>query len=138
MGLSGNPVVDKQLIANVNEMGKMTAMAYGKSDEDIQWYGPQGTCPVCHQNLLTVNGTTTVECPVCGIEGKISIDGDKLNVEFSKEQQARARGTFAGLREHTKEIQGFGAICGPKLMAIKDEMPKLLDRYKNFEKYING
>ena len=87
--------------------------------------------------LLTVNGTTTVECPVCGIEGKISIDGDKLHVEFSEAQQARARGTFAGLREHTTEIQGFGAICGPKIMANKELLDKQMDRIKNFDKYMN-
>lgn len=83
-----------------------------------------------------LNGTTTVECPICGIEGELSIQGEKLNIEFSEKQQLRARGTFEGLREHTIEIQGFGPICGPKLMAVKDEMPKLMDKYKNFEKYI--
>ena len=85
-----------------------------------------------------MNGTTTVECPICGIEGKIAIDGDKLTVEFSKEQQARARGTFAGLREHTTEIQGFGAICGPKIMANKEMLDEKMDRVKNFDKYINA
>jgi multimeric flavodoxin WrbA/uncharacterized Zn finger protein (UPF0148 family) len=137
MGLIGHPVVDKKLIADVHEMGKQTAEAFFKEDKDIEWFGKKGACPVCHQNLLAINGTTTVECPVCGIEGKISIDGDKLEVKFSAEQQARARGTFAGLREHTVEIQGFGAICGPKLAAIKNEMPGLLEKYKNFDSYIN-
>ena len=84
-----------------------------------------------------MNGTTTVECPICGIEGKLSVDGDRVKVTFSEQQQARARGTFAGLREHTVEIQGFGAICGPKLAAVKDELPEMLDKYKNFDAYIN-
>lgn len=136
MGTTANPVLDKELIANIHEMGKQTSEAYFKEDKDIKWFGSEGTCPVCHQDLLMVNGTTTVECPICGIEGKLSIEGEKLKVEFSERQQARARGTFEGLREHTTEIQGFGAICGPKLMAVKEEMPKMLDKYKNFEKYI--
>lgn len=136
MGTTGSPVLDKKLISNIHEMGKQTAEAYYKDDKDIKWFGPEGTCPVCHQDLLMVNGTTTVECPICGIEGKLSIEGDKLNVEFSEKQQARARGTFEGLREHTVEIQGFGSICGPKLMAVKDEMPKMMDKYKNFEKHM--
>ena len=108
--------------------------------KDVEFYGPQGngTCPVCHQDLLTVNGTTTVECPICGIEGKIAINGDKLEVTFSEEQQARARGTFKGLREHTIEIQGFGAICGPKIMANKELLDEKMDRIKNFEKYIEA
>lgn len=136
MGHIGNPVLSQKMIDEVHEMGKRTAEAVKMNDEDIEWFGPQGTCPVCHQNLLTVNGTTHVECPLCGIEGTISIDGDKLNVEFSKEQQARARGTFAGLREHTVEIQSFGSIVGPKIMAVKDKLPEMLDKYKNFDQYI--
>ena len=138
MGTTGNPYLDENLINNMHEMGKRTVEAYSMDDEDIKWFDAQGqgTCPVCHQNLLMVNGTTTVECPICGIEGKISIDGEKLNVTFSEEQQARARGTFAGLREHTVEIQGFGAICGPKIQANKELLEKQMDRIKNFDKYI--
>ena len=138
MGVTGSPILDKELISNIHEMGKQTSEAYNKEYKDIKWFGPDGTCPVCHQDLLMVNGTTTVECPICGIEGLISIEGEKLRVEFSENQQLRARGTFEGLREHTTEIQGFGAICGPKLMAIKDKMPEMMDKYKNFEKYINN
>lgn len=136
MGTTGNPVLDNKLINEVHEMGKLTAESYGKEDGDIKWYGEKGTCPVCHQNLLMVNGTTTVECPICGIEGKLSVEGEQLKVKFSREQQDRARGTFAGLREHTVEIQEFGSICGPKLKDAKDELPKLLEKYKNFEQYI--
>ena len=106
----------------------------------MEYYNPkgQGTCPVCHQNLLMVDGTTTVTCPICGIHGTISIEGDKLRVEFSEAQQARARGTFAGLREHTTEIQGFGAICGPKIMANKEFLDEQMKRIKNFDELINA
>lgn len=136
MGTIGNPILDHKLMSEINELGKCTVEAYGKLDEEIEWFGSKGTCPVCHQNLLTVNGTTTVECPICGIEGKISIDGDILNVSFSKEQQARARGTFEGLREHTTEIQGFGAICGPKIKENKELIDREMKKYKYFEEHI--
>ena len=140
MGHIGNPYLDETLISNMREMGKRTAEAFDMDDKDIEWFGPQGdgTCPVCHQNLLTVNGTTTVECPVCGIEGHISIEGDKLHVTFSEEQQARARGTFKGLREHTTEIQSFGSICGPKIMANKEMIDQQMKRITNFDEMIQA
>ena len=99
---------------------------------------PEGVCPVCHQRLITIlPGTTTVECPVCGIEGQLSIVDGAVKVEFSEAQQKRARGTFAGLREHTEEIQGFGAICGPKIMANKEKLEALMDeRIKRFDEAI--
>lgn len=138
MGHRANPILDEKLMSDIHEMGKQTAEAYSKDEKDIAWFGPQGTCPVCHQNLLSVNGTTTVECPICGIEGKLSIEGEELKVTFSEDQQARARGTFRGLREHTTEIQGFGAICGPKIMANKELLDKRMEVYKNFEQYIGN
>ncbi len=137
MGHVGIPVLDDDLMARVHEMGKQTAEAFFKDDKDMEWYGPEGTCPVCHQDLLMVNGTTTVECPICGIEGKISIEGDKLKVDFPKEQQERARGTFKGLREHTAEIQSFGSVCGPKIQSANDKLPQLMEKFKKFDEYIH-
>ena len=140
MGTVGNPYLDQDLIDLMHEIGKRTAQALEMDPKDVEYFNPkgQGTCPVCHQNLLTVNGTTTVTCPICGIHGTISIEGDKLHVEFSEAQQARARGTFAGLREHTTEIQGFGAICGPKIMANKEFLDEQMKRIKNFDEMINA
>lgn len=139
MGNVANPYLEEELIGHMHEIGRRTAEAYGKKTEEIEYYNPKdpGTCPVCHQNILTVNGTTTVCCPVCGIYGKVSVDGDKLNVTFSDEEKARARGTFAGLREHTVEIQGFGAICAPKIMGNKEFLDEKMKRVTNFDELIN-
>lgn len=137
MGTTGHPFLDQNLMDQVYEMGRQTAAAFGRPDEEISWFGPEGTCPVCHQDLLMMNGTTTVECPICGIEGVLSLEGDKVQVHFSDKQQARARGTFDGLREHTTEIQGFGAICGPKIMANKEMIDKKMENFKKFDQVIN-
>ena len=104
---SGILYLDEKLIEDMHEMGKRTALAATDETTYGGWFGDEGTCPVCHQNLLSVNGTTTVECPLCGIEGTLSVDNGRLHVEFSKEQQERARGTFKGLREHTGRNTGL-------------------------------
>lgn len=141
MGTVGNPYLDDQLIADMHEMGKRTVLGY--SDDAVSFFEPegkpQGVCPVCRQRLITIlPGTTTVECPVCGIEGELSIKDNAVHVEFSEAQQNRARGTFAGLREHTTEIQSFGGICGPKIMANKEKLDALMDeRIKKFDETIN-
>ena len=148
MGHLGNPYLDEQLISDMHEIGKRTCAEYSKVDGvgpfekvDVEYWNPKGmgVCPVCHQDIITLNGTTTVECPVCGIEGKLVVDGDKVSVEFSEAQQARARGTFAGLREHTTEIQGFGAVCAPKIIANKEMLDqKMKERIKDFDANINA
>ncbi len=141
MGTVGNPYLDDQLIADMHEMGKRTVLGY--RDDEVSTFEPegkpQGVCPVCRQRLITIlPGTTTVECPVCGIEGELSIKDNAVHVEFSEAQQNRARGTFAGLREHTTEIQSFGGICGPKIMANKEKLDALMDeRIKKFDETVN-
>lgn len=72
----------------------------------------------------------------CSCKLQCKCYGDKLNVDFSEEQRARARGTFAGLREHTIEIQGFGAICGPKIMENKEMLDQMMKRIKDFDEMI--
>lgn len=131
-GPMGSVYLEEELIDRVHEAGKRTAIACRDQDENAEFFGEPGTCPVCHQNLLMVNGTTTVTCPVCGIHGKIRIEDEKLLVDFTKEQQERARGTFRGLREHTKEIQGFGAVAGPKVMANKAFIDEKMKRIREF------
>lgn len=141
MGHIGNPYLDDKLIADMHEMGKRTAL--GLEDESVEFFQPEGkpegVCPVCHQRLLTVNkGTTEVVCPICGIHGELSIVDGGVKVEFSEKEQNRARGTFAGLREHTVEIQSFGSICGPKIMANKERLDQLMqERVKEFDTTIN-
>ncbi len=116
MGNTAHPFLDEDLMGRIRRMGQHVVSAVGKPREDVSWMGDEeGTCPVCHCDLLTVNGTTTVECPICGIYGKISIDGDKLNVTFSEAEQHRSRLNREGLEEHWREIKGFGAIVGPKM-----------------------
>lgn len=142
MGTIGNPYVDDKLIEDMHELGKRTVL--GLEDDSVEFFRPEGkpeeVCPVCHQRLLMVNpGSTTVTCPICGIHGQLSIVNDGIQVEFTKEQQERARGTFKGLREHTLEIQGFGSICGPKIMTNKEKIDSLMNnRIKNFETAIEA
>ena len=133
MGRTANPVLDQDLMKRVGELGRRVAESVGKPYEEVEWFGEEGTCPVCHCNLLTVNKTTTVECPICGITGHLSVDGENVTVEFSKEQQNRARGTSIGLQEHFEEICDMKNYFMPKIEAAKDTLPKMLERYNNFD-----
>ncbi len=133
-GRTGHPLFDKDLMKKCADLGTAVAESLGKPYDEVDtWVGDEGVCPVCHNPLLSMNGTTTVECPICGIFGKLSVDGDKVTVEFSEEQKNRARNTPIGIYEHYNEIQNMITVCVPKLMANKDTLPKMMEKYKNFD-----
>lgn len=138
-GRTGHPLFDQELMKKCCDLGTTVALAVGKPyDEGTAWSGPEGICPVCHNSLLSMNGTVDVECPICGIWGKLSIEGDEVKVMFSEEEKARARNKDIGIYEHYHEIQNMIEVCVPKLIANKEELPKMMAKYKNFEQTIAG
>lgn len=136
-GRTGHPLFDPALMEKCSELGKAVAQAVGKTYEEVNtWVGDEGVCPVCHNPLLSVNGTTHVECPICGIWGKLSVDGEKLHVEWTREEVERARNTNIGIYEHYNEIQNMIEVCVPKLIANKDVLPEMMEKYKKFDEVI--
>lgn len=130
-GRTGSPLLDTHLLRQCQDLGKAVAESIGKPYDEVDtWVGPEGVCPVCHNDLISVNGTTTVECPVCGIRGKLSVDGDKVNVTFSDEEKKRARNTIPGIYEHYNEIQNMIKVCVPKLTANKEKLDEEMKLYK--------
>lgn len=138
-GRTGHPLLDTGLMEQCAELGKVVAHSIGQPyDQSNQWVGEAGVCPVCHNSLLSINGTTKVECPICGIWGKLSIEGEKVKVDFSDAEIARARNTTIGIYEHYNEIHNMIKICVPKLEANKETLPKLMEKYKKFEETIDN
>lgn len=138
-GRTGHPLFDENLMKKCADLGTAVAQSLGKPYDEVDtWVGDQGVCPVCHNPLLSMNGTTKVECPVCGIRGTLSVEGDKVKVEFSDEEKKRARNTTAGVYEHYNEIQNMITVCVPKMIAHKDSLPKMMEKYKNFDEVIQS
>ncbi len=136
-GRTGSPLLDKNLMAQAAELGKAVAESLGKPYDEVDtWVGDEGVCPVCHNPLLSMNGTTHVECPICGIWGDLSVDGDKVKVEWSDKEIARARNTTIGIYEHYNEIQNMITVCVPKLTANKDMLDEEMKKYINFDETI--
>lgn len=136
-GRTGSPLLDRALMAKCAELGKAVAESVGKPYDEVDtWVGEEGVCPVCHNPLLSMNGTTHVECPICGIWGDLSVDGDKVKVEWSQKEIDRARNTNIGIYEHYNEIQNMITVCVPKLTANKEMLEEEMKKYINFDETI--
>ena len=99
------------------------ALASDTEEERTRWRGEEeGVCPVCHCDMLTVSkDRASVECPVCGIEGELTVKNGKISVTFSEAQQKRSRLHWDGKLEHSTEIktQAVGPGQIPNLKELK-------------------
>jgi len=127
--IPGAAVLVDKAIKRAHKLGQNVAAALGKEYDEVVYKGDDpGTCPVCHNNMLLVGNTTTVECAVCNIFGKLKVEGDKVSVTFPKSEQAVSRLGFEGKRRHGDEIMEVMQKLQPRL----GEIPEKLERYKEY------
>ncbi|HHV12176.1 MAG TPA: flavodoxin family protein [Clostridiales bacterium] len=133
MGTIVNPVLEDELMEKTAKLGEHLAKSIGKPYDQVEWMGEEGVCPVCHNSMITLGKTTDVQCPMCGIHGKLSIENGEVKVTFSEKEQKRARNTLEGLTEHYQEIQGFVKNFMPKFEKNKDKIEEGMKRIGSFE-----
>jgi multimeric flavodoxin WrbA len=85
-------VLDQEAMELAFAMGEEVALA--ARNQDFTYRGEAGICPSCHdRNVRILKDDETIECPTCGIRGKLSILDGKIKVEF--EQKALADNRLA-------------------------------------------
>lgn len=132
-GRKTSPFFDEPMMKDMFDMGVNLAKNVGVPYDDTTWFGKEGTCPVCHLNMLMLAGGTKVTCPVCGIHGNVTIDEGEIKVDFPPEQLKRARYTIAGLNEHHAEIGEMMRICIPKIMANQEFLAEKKKEYAAYK-----
>jgi multimeric flavodoxin WrbA len=92
-------VLYDQALAKVRSMGKELVKAVKTGD--TSYHGEPGICPICQDRVLRIlRDDETVECGVCGIRGKILIEGRKIRVRFDKEAILKHRFTEENIYRH--------------------------------------
>lgn len=132
MGDRVNPAFDPALMERLTRMGRDITTCVGKPKEEAPWFGDEeGVCPLCHNKLLFVrDGTTRVECPVCGCAGELSIVDGKIHVDYSEEELYHSRNRYGGVEDHCNEINDMMQGVMAKLKEKGDQIPTLLARHK--------
>ena len=132
-GRKASPFLDPEMMERVLNMGKNLADNLGVPYDETTWFGEEGTCPVCHLNMLLVDGSTTVTCPVCGIHGSAAVEDGRLKITFPHDELKRARNTLVGLGEHHAEIGEMMRICIPLLQEHKDFLAEKKKEYMAYK-----
>ncbi len=114
-------------VKRVHVLGQNVAENACKPEEEMKWCGDfEGTCPVCHGNLFTVDdGDETVTCAICGIKGVMSKVDGKNRVDFAEEELVHSRLTKEECAYHDAEI----------LQSFKDFAPQAEEAQRRAQKY---
>jgi multimeric flavodoxin WrbA len=92
-------VLYDKALSKAREMGREVAIAVKTGDTSYR--GETGICPNCQDRVLRVlRDDETVECGVCGIRGKIIVEGGKIRVHFDKDGILNHRFTQENIYRH--------------------------------------
>jgi multimeric flavodoxin WrbA len=83
-------VLDDGAMNLAHAMGREIAGAI--RSRDLAYRGEEGVCPSCHDWLVRIlKDRETVECPTCGVRGKLTITDGKINVVFEEKAWGDSR-----------------------------------------------
>ncbi|WP_433381997.1 flavodoxin family protein [Actinoplanes sp. CA-142083] len=95
-------VLDFSALERASKLGANVSSQLGKPYDEVSYLGPPGLCPMCHLNVIELNGTT-VSCATCGCGGTLGPGG----VEWL--DRATSVLSMAEKRAHAVEIQETAA-----------------------------
>jgi multimeric flavodoxin WrbA len=98
--------------------------------KDFSYRGEKGICPACHDKLLRVmSDMETIECPTCGVRGKLSLVDGKIDVKFEEKAWEEARFRLdVSYNHYTYHI----APSKDYFLRTKDERKSKTQKYREY------
>ncbi len=124
----GEAVHDEEGIARAHRIGKELAGAV--LDQDPSYRSEPGLCPICQDwNIRILKDRKAVECPTCGIRGKLKIQNGIIDVVFDEKAMAEYRfHPEVGYRHFTYHIKPSRDY----FLRTKEERKAKRKRYKEY------
>lgn len=123
-------IMEDAKVKRAHEIGVNLAKAAANM-EAAEFMGDCGICPHCHsRNFYLANDSSRAICCLCGIEGEIKVEDNKVKFVFPEEQLKHAHNTMSGKFIHTDDIKENE----DKLIQSKKspEYKERQEKYKNF------
>ncbi len=129
--LTGHVLAHPEDLERANQLGRNVAESMDIPTEDLKWYGKEGLCPVCHNNMMVMDPESDeATCGICGVVGKVRIQDGKTVIDFPKDRLNESRLTMEEKELHGREITDFIMRAFP---FVQNEVPKKIGKYKNYD-----
>jgi multimeric flavodoxin WrbA len=127
ISLFENVVLQPEILERARRLGRNVAEAGTKPVDQIKWVGDEpGTCPSCHSKLFVVGDRNPVMCPICGIHGKLEVEGGRITVSFTEEELKKSRLAIGGEERWSELERNLGELPD------KTQIPEKLKKYKDY------
>jgi multimeric flavodoxin WrbA len=129
----GMPVVDQfigyaqgpgEIFDDGQALGRARAAGAALGRGERSFRGTPGACPVCHFDLVTLQGTGAARCPLCDLPGRWTSETGQSR--FEPDPGAQPRWSEAVLRHHFQERI---MPSGPR---FRKRLPEIRARIKEF------
>jgi multimeric flavodoxin WrbA len=107
-GTPSSIVLFPEAIERARLLGARVAGQAGRSYEEMEYLGEPGLCPLCHLNVVDINGTD-VECATCGAAGRLEVADGVARVVFDPAGLDASVISMAEKRSHSEEILSTAA-----------------------------
>jgi len=86
----GEAVHDEEGIKKAHRIGR--ELVHALRNQDPTYRSNPGLCPICQDwNIRILKGRKAVECPTCGIRGRLEIRDGNIQVEFDEKAMTEYR-----------------------------------------------
>jgi multimeric flavodoxin WrbA len=125
-GTPQSVVLDDEALARSAQLGRNVAGQLGRSFEQAEYVGPPGLCPLCHLDVVTLDGRA-VACATCGARGRL---GDDLSVTWTDLDTSVI--SMAEKQEHYAEILETAQRHGK----LRDQITEKAATYASYDRLV--
>lgn len=124
----GDAFLDRVNQARSKDIGR--AVARAARTGEATYLGEPGVCPVCNDRIIRIlKDNKTIQCPTCGIRGRLRFVGEELRAEFTEEAIRMGRFSPEQWYQHHMYHVELGKAW---FMASKDQRKVIRKKYLTY------
>jgi multimeric flavodoxin WrbA len=116
-GTPASIVLDPAALDRARRLGANVAEQLGRPYDAVEYRGEPGLCPLCHLDVIKLDGTA-VECASCGAEGRVEVRDGGIEVVFDDAGLEKSVISMTEKRSHSLEILQTAAAHAARAQEI--------------------
>ena len=131
VGLPGAVLFEDAAMQRAHRAGQQIVKTLQQPDQEPEYIGEEGLCPICHSKLVEVRNDNDVYpavCATCGVRGTLDVKDGKVTFTIADEDYKKSHMLISGKMEHFRELNEVSLKPNPRM----GELPQLKEKYRTY------